>query len=166
LQNLLRSKLLRKDTKCKIYKTLIKPVVLYGSKSWTLTKVSEDKLKIFEINILRKIYGPSYVSGVWTIKYNDELYKLFKEPNIVQTIKINRLKWLGHIRRMEESSLCKKLTFSHLEGCRKKGRPKLRWLGDVLQDLKTLKVTVWWKKAQDRDRWKAVIKEAKAHKGL
>jgi hypothetical protein len=70
-----------------------------------------------------------------------------------------------YIRRMEESSLCKKLT-SHLEGCRKKGRPKLRWLGDVLQDLKTLNVTAWWKKAQDRDSWKAVIKEAKAHKGL
>jgi hypothetical protein len=33
-------------------------------------------------------------------------------------------------------------------------------------DLKTLKVTAWWKKAQDRDSWKAVIKEAKAHKGL
>jgi hypothetical protein len=67
---------------------------------------------------------------------------------------------------MEKSSLCKKLTFSQLEGCRKKGRPKLRWLDDVLQDLKTLKVTAWWKKAQDRDSWKAVIKEAKAHKAL
>jgi hypothetical protein len=77
-------------------------------------------------------------------------------------IKINRMKCLGHIRRMEESSPCKKLTFSQLEGCRKKGRPKLRWLDDVLQDIKTLKVTAWWKKAQDRDSWKAVIKEAKA----
>jgi hypothetical protein len=37
---------------------------------------------------------------------------------------------------------------------------------DVLKDLKTLKVTAWWKKAQDRDSWKAVIKEAKARKGL
>jgi hypothetical protein len=64
---------------------------------------------------------------------------------------------------MDESSLCKKLTFSHLEGSRKKGRPKLRWLHDVLEDLKILKVTDWWKK---RDSWKAVIKETKAHKGL
>jgi hypothetical protein len=63
--------------------------------------------------------------------YNDELYKLFKEPNIVQSVKINRLKCLGHIRRMDESSLCKKLTFSRLEGSRKEGRPKLRWLDDV-----------------------------------
>jgi hypothetical protein len=66
-------------------------------------------------------YSKNHVSGVWRIKYNDELYKLFKEANIVQSIKINRLKWLGHIRRMEENSLCKKLTLSQLEGCRKKG---------------------------------------------
>jgi hypothetical protein len=45
-------------------------------------------------------------------------------------------------------------------------RPKLRWLDDVLEDLKILKVTAWWKKAQDRDSWKAAIKAAKAHKGL
>jgi hypothetical protein len=42
---------------------------------------------------------------------------------------------------MDESSLCKTLTFSQLEGSRKKGRPKLRWLDDVLEDLKILEET-------------------------
>jgi hypothetical protein len=56
---------------------------------------------------------------------------------------------------------CKKITFSHPEGSRKKGRPKLRWLDSVLKDLKILKVT-----AQDRDLWSKIIKEAKAHKVL
>jgi hypothetical protein len=49
---------------------------------------------------------------------------------------------------MDESSLCKKLTFSQLDGSRKKGRPKLRWLDDILKDFKILEVTVWWKKTQ------------------
>jgi hypothetical protein len=84
-------------------------------------------------------------------KYNDELRKLFKEPDIVQSIKISRLKWLGHIRKMDEISLCKKSDFSHLDGSRKKGRPKLRWLDYVLQDPKILIVASWGKKAQDRD---------------
>jgi hypothetical protein len=48
----------------------------------------------------------------------------------------------------------------------KKELPKLRWLDDALQDLKNLKVTAGWKKVQDRDSWKAVVKEEKAHKGL
>jgi hypothetical protein len=37
-----------------------------------------------------KMYGPSYVTGAWRIKYNDQLYKLFKEPITVQSIKIKR----------------------------------------------------------------------------
>ena len=45
----------------------------------------------FERIILRKIYGPSCVNGVWRIKYNDELYSLYKEPNTVKIMKIARL---------------------------------------------------------------------------
>ena len=55
LRNVLRSKLLWKGTKCKIHKTLIRPAVLYGCESWTVTKTDEGKLSIFERKILRKI---------------------------------------------------------------------------------------------------------------
>jgi hypothetical protein len=48
---------------------------------------------------------------------------------------------------MHENLLCRKLIFTQPEGSRKKGRLKLRWLYDVLQDLRILKVTAWWKKA-------------------
>jgi hypothetical protein len=95
-------------------------------------KKEEEKLNIFERKILRKIYVPSCVNGVWRIKYNDELYNIYKEPSIVKIIKIARLKWLGHIARMEDDAPCKKITFSQPEGSRKKGRPKLRWLDSVL----------------------------------
>jgi hypothetical protein len=48
LRNLLQSRLLNKGTKCKIYKTLIRPDVLYGRDSWTLAKADEEKLRISE----------------------------------------------------------------------------------------------------------------------
>jgi hypothetical protein len=96
LRNILRSRLLKKDTKCKIHKTLIRPVVLYGCESWTLMKTDEE-LNIFERKILRKIYGPSCVNRVWRAKHNDELYNLYKEPSIVKVIKTARLKWLRSI---------------------------------------------------------------------
>ena len=76
LRNILGPELLQKDKKCKIYKTLIRPVVLYGCESGTLIKTDEAKLSIFERKILGKIYSPSGVNGVWGIKYNDELYSL------------------------------------------------------------------------------------------
>jgi hypothetical protein len=81
-------------------------------------------------------------------------------------IKISRLKYLGHIARMEDNAPCKKITFSQREDSRKKGRPQLRWPDSVLKDLKILTVRVWCRSGQDRDLWSKIIKEAKAHKGL
>jgi hypothetical protein len=79
LRNALQSRLLNEGTRCKIYKTLIRPVALYGSESWTLTKADEEKLRTFERRILRRIYGPACENGVCRIKYNDELYGLYKD---------------------------------------------------------------------------------------
>lgn len=61
----LRSKILSSKTKCNIYKTLIRPVLTYGSECSAVTKAEEDTLLIFERKILRKIHGPKYESGVW-----------------------------------------------------------------------------------------------------
>jgi hypothetical protein len=112
---------------------------------------------------MRRIYDPTCENDVWRIKYNDELYGLYKDLDIVKVIKVTRLRWLGHLLRMEENSPCKKITFSQPEGSQKKGRPKLRWLDSVLKDVKLLKVETWWKKAYDRNIWQRMIKEAKVH---
>jgi hypothetical protein len=60
------------------------------------------------------------------MKYNDELYSLYKDLDIViRVIKIARIRWLGHLVRKMENSPCKKVSFQP-EGSRKEGRPKLR----------------------------------------
>jgi hypothetical protein len=69
--------------------------------------------------------------GVWRIKNIDELYTVYKEPSIVKMIKTARLKWLGHIVRMEDNVHCMKIKFSEPEGSRKKGRPRLKWFDSV-----------------------------------
>jgi hypothetical protein len=59
------------------------------------------------------------------------------------------------------------MTLSQPDDCRKKGRPKLRWLDSVLkEDLNTLKVEAWWKKTLDRNLWEVIINEAKVHKNV
>jgi hypothetical protein len=58
VQNLLSSRLIPKNLKIKIYKTVILPVVLYGCKTWSLTLREEHRLRVFENRVLRKLYGP------------------------------------------------------------------------------------------------------------
>jgi hypothetical protein len=52
----------------------------------------EEKLRIFERRILRRIYGPTCENGVWRIKYNDELYSLYKDLDITKVIKLARIR--------------------------------------------------------------------------
>jgi hypothetical protein len=92
LRNLLKSRSLNKATKCKIYKTLVRPVVLYGSESWILTKADEEKLRIFLRRRLRRFYCRIRENGVWRTKYNDELYSLHYDLGIVRAIKVARMR--------------------------------------------------------------------------
>jgi hypothetical protein len=57
---------------------------------------------------LRRIYGPTRENGVRRIKYNDELYSLYKDRDIVTVITVARLRWLGHLVRMEETHLARR----------------------------------------------------------
>jgi len=58
VQNLLLSRLLSKNLKIKIYRTIILPVFLYGCEAWSLTLREERKLRLFENMVLRRIFGP------------------------------------------------------------------------------------------------------------
>jgi hypothetical protein len=58
VQNLLTSCLLSKNVKIKIYRTIILPVVLYGRESWSLTLREECRLRVFDNEVLRRIFGP------------------------------------------------------------------------------------------------------------
>jgi hypothetical protein len=78
--------------KCKLYKPLIRPVVLYGCETSAINRYNEEKIAIFERRVLRKVYGPTCDNGRWRIRYNNELYLLFGEPDIIREIKARRVK--------------------------------------------------------------------------
>jgi hypothetical protein len=101
VQHLLSSRIMSKNLKIKIYKTVILPVVLYGCETWSLTLREERRLRVFENRVLRKIFGPRREEdGSWRKLRNDELHNLYSSPNIVRMIKSRRMRWAGHVARM------------------------------------------------------------------
>ena len=78
MQNLSSSRLLSKNLKNEIYRTVILPVVLYGCETWSLTLREERKLRVFENMVLRRIFGPrrDEITGEWRRLHNEELNNL------------------------------------------------------------------------------------------
>jgi hypothetical protein len=74
--SLFRNRLLSRATKIRLYKTLIRPTVIYGAEIWKMTRKDEQALLIFERKIFRRIYGPKYEDGEWKIRTNRELEEL------------------------------------------------------------------------------------------
>jgi ATP-dependent helicase/DNAse subunit B len=75
-----------------------------------LGSIVSKKLMIFERKVLRKIFGPTkQQNGLWRIKTNEELDKLIEHMNIITFVKAQRLNWLGHIERMLEKRVAKKI---------------------------------------------------------
>lgn len=168
LNTLLRSKYLTRRTKIQIYTTLILPVVMYGSETWELTSTDCERLLVFERRVLRVIFGPVEINGEWRSRYNDELLDLYTDETIVQKIKVARLRWLGHVWRMDEEAPPRKCLFSGPQGgSRARGRPRARWMDAVSDDLTKLRVrTTWRSKAADRDDWRDLLRQARTHKEL
>ena len=125
---------------------------MYGAETWVLSKADELRLGIFERKILRIIYGPICEGAIWRSRYNEELYRLYDETNLVTTIRITRLRWAGHIVRMQDNLQCKKITLDKPEGRRRVGRPKLRWMEGVVKDAERLGVRNWEDQGQGQ-RW-------------
>jgi len=129
LLKVLKSKSVSRNSKCALYKAVIRPIVMYGSESWCMTQKEEQSLLTFERKVLRTIFGPVHDQNQnrWRRRFNHELMQLYREPDIVRMTKVNRLRWLGHVQRMEDGRIPKKLIKTKPEGKRSAGRPKSRW---------------------------------------
>ena len=90
---------------------------------------------------------------------NEELNDLYSKPNIVRVIKSRRMRWAGHVARMgEERGVCRVLV-GKLEGKRPLGRPRRRWVDNIMMDLLEVGCgyTDWITLAQDRDSCRTLV---------
>jgi len=108
---------------------------------WALRETIRNKLIVFERKVLRKIFGPTKERDcTWRIKTNDELDKLTRHKNIINNTEAQRLSWFGHLHRMLEERMVKKVYKWKLMLTGPLGRLKIRWEDDIRNDMKKLKI--------------------------
>ena len=137
VQKLWSSRMLSKNLKIKIYRTIILPVVLYGCENRSLALREERKLRVFENMLLRRIFGPrrDEVTGEWRRLHNEELNDLYCSPNMVRVIKSRRMRRVGHVAHMGEVRGVYRVLLGKPEGRRPLGRTKNRWEDNIMMDL-------------------------------
>jgi hypothetical protein len=125
LRKHLQSSQLSRQTKFTNDKILIRPVLLYGSETWVLTKRKENQLLVFMRRFSERVYRR---------RYSHELDKEFDSLNALNVMNTSRLRYDGHMIRRPENLPQKALFRAKPKERRNQGRPKSRWADGVNSD--------------------------------
>jgi len=152
---LFNDKKMAKKVKIRVYESLILAILLYGSETWNVRTEEAKKLETFHMNCLRCIAGKSKHEKI----RNAIIRKSLNQLTIQSMMRRRRLRWLGHVRRMNDGRWAKQIMYSWIEDCpRPKGKPKQRWRDVINRDLKVLGLKDrWYELAAQREEWRAAI---------
>ncbi|PIK43880.1 endonuclease-reverse transcriptase [Apostichopus japonicus] len=143
-----------RNTKIHMMNALVFPIATYGSETWALGAVDRKKIHAFEMWCWRRMLRIS-----WEERKSNELLRTKLERSLVtlcQKIDKNKLQYFGHISRREGDNLEKTITQGHVEGQRKRGRPKIRW-ADGIKEITGMNICAAHRYAQDRSGWNVII---------
>ncbi|KAJ4430121.1 hypothetical protein ANN_22331 [Periplaneta americana] len=112
-----------KHTRLKVYKTLARPVLTYGSEAWTIRKADEQRLMTAEMRFMRRTAGCSLLEH----RKNVDILQELKMDPIVNFVQQYRLQWKKHVERMDRTRWLKQILTYVPRGKRKLGRPRKRW---------------------------------------
>jgi hypothetical protein len=116
---------------------------------------------VFKNGVLRRIFGPKRdeVMGEWRKLHNKELRDLYSSPSIIRIIKSRRMRWVGHVARIEEKRKAYRVLVGKPEGKRPLGRPRRRCVDNIRMDIGEVGWgdVDWIGLAKDRNRWIAVV---------
>jgi hypothetical protein len=117
--------------------------------------------------VYRRILGTVYDNEKekWRILTNKEIYAIVKKPAITETIRLHRLCWFGHVQRMEENRIPKRVLHKNLE-TRLTGRPRNRRHDEVREDGRIVGGEGWQGKVYNREEWKKLLRTARNHRIL
>jgi hypothetical protein len=117
-----------------------------------------------------KPLGPVYENEKenWRILTNKEIYAIVKKPSITETIRLHRLCWFGHVQRMEENRIPKRVLYMNLESTRPRGGPRNKWQDKVREDGRIVGGEELQEKlyVYNREEWKKLLRTVRNHRIL
>ena len=140
--------------KVKIYRTVIRPLILYGAETWVTRGAEERILESTEMRMLRMMKGVTLRDRV----RSEELRRELGVTPLIMKVREKRLRWFGHVERREEDNIIRKMSSMEVEGKRPRGRPKKRWRDCIREDMREMNVEE--NDVANRNRWKATTRAA------
>ena len=149
ISGVISDKNMPRKLKIKLYMTVIRPVLLYGAECWTVRKKEKQIIEKTEMRMLRRIKGVTLRERerVKSVDIRKELGVSSIQEKVIEM----RLRWYGHMQRMEENEV-RAVGDMRVPGKRPRGRPRGRWMDGVRRNMQTLRITP--EDAQDRTFWK------------
>ena len=151
LQKVWSDKNITLSTKLCLLNALVYPVLFYGSEIWIIKKNDLKKLAAFEMRCCRKVLNITWEDK---IRNEDVLLRIssckLKPKRILARITESQLSWFGHICRMSNMRLPKRILMEMVPGTNRQGRPRKRWEDDIIAGSTFLEV---YRNAEDRNRW-------------
>ena len=155
LKNIWNSRVISLKTKCNIFNSNVKSVLLYGAETWRTTTTNTKKIQTFINSCLRRILQIGWPDTI----SNKKLWKRTGQRATDLEIMQKRWRWLGHTLRKPASNITRQSLSWNPQGKRKRGRPRNSWRRDLDADIKRTGNS-WGqleRLAQDRDGWRALV---------
>ena len=139
-----------------MYKSIVVPTVLYGCEAWNLNKSERKRVDVMEMKCLRSVCG---VKRIDRVRNDDVRARCGNEVSLLERADRGVLRWFGHVERMDDERIVKKIYKSEVDGVRAVGRPRMRWMDGVKDILQRRNLTIQdaSRLVRDRSEWRAFV---------